>query len=118
MGVQFGMAGEFVLGMHGQLEWDGVRLAGLWPREQLLLAQKAGATMFGPGRQHQHGQVARLEHGPRHRPDQALMEVAAVPVHPNAGMGVGGVPMFVHLPSDAVCRAAESFVELLHVDGL
>ena len=48
MGVQLGMAGEFVLGMHGELEWDGVRLAGLWPREQLLLAQKAGATMFGP----------------------------------------------------------------------
>jgi dimethylamine--corrinoid protein Co-methyltransferase len=46
------------------------------------------------------------------------MEVAEIPVHPNAGMGVGGVPMFVHLPSDAVCRAAKSFVELLHVDGL
>ncbi len=48
MGVELGMAGEFVLGMHGQLEYDGVRLAGLYPREQMLLAQKAGATMFGP----------------------------------------------------------------------
>ena len=48
IGVELGMAGEFVLGMHGQLEYEGVRLAGLWPREQLLLAQKAGATMFGP----------------------------------------------------------------------
>ena len=47
-GVQLGMAGEFVLGMHGRLEYEGVRLAGLWPKEQLLLAQQAGATMFGP----------------------------------------------------------------------
>ena len=46
------------------------------------------------------------------------MDGGQIPVHPNAGMGVGGVPMFVHLPFDAVCRAAKSFVELLHVDGL
>ena len=48
LGVELGMASEFVLGMHGELEYEGVRLAGLWPREQLLLAQEAGATMFGP----------------------------------------------------------------------
>ena len=72
MGVQLGMAGEFVLGMHGQLEWDGVRLAGLWPREQLLLAQKAGATMFGPVVNVNTGKSLRLEHGPRHRPHQAV----------------------------------------------
>ena len=48
LGIQIGMAGEFVLGMHGELEYDGVRLAGLWPREQMQLAAKAGATIFGP----------------------------------------------------------------------
>ena len=37
MGIQVGMAGEFVLGMHGLLEYDGVRLAGLWPRAQMEL---------------------------------------------------------------------------------
>ena len=46
------------------------------------------------------------------------MEVATIPVHMNAGMGVGGVPMFVHPPGDAVCRAAKSFVDLLRLDGL
>ena len=40
MGIELGMAGEFVLGMHGQLEYDGVRLAGLWPREQMKLAAR------------------------------------------------------------------------------
>ena len=34
MGIEVGMAGEFVLGVHGQLEYDGVRLAGLWPRDR------------------------------------------------------------------------------------
>ena len=47
-GIQIGMAGEFVLGMHGELEYDGVRLAGLWPADQMRLAAKAGVSVFGP----------------------------------------------------------------------
>jgi dimethylamine---corrinoid protein Co-methyltransferase len=39
--IQIGMASEFVLGMHGELEYDGVRLAGLWPAGQMRLAAKA-----------------------------------------------------------------------------
>ena len=114
IGVQLGMAGEFVLGMHGELEYEGVRLAGLWPREQLLLAQKAGATMFGPVVNVNTGKSLRLEHRPRHRPHQAVHgRSPQIPVHPNAGMGVGAVPMFVHPPADAVCRAAKAFVDIL-----
>jgi len=48
MGIEVGMAGEFVLGMHGELTYDGVRLAGLYPHKQVELAMKAGATIFGP----------------------------------------------------------------------
>jgi len=47
-GIEVGMAGEFVIGVHGELEWDGRRLAGLWPKEQLEVCQDAGATIFGP----------------------------------------------------------------------
>ena len=47
-GIQIGMASEFVLGMHGELEYDGVRLAGLWPAAQMRLAAKAGVSIFGP----------------------------------------------------------------------
>ena len=36
----------------------------------------------------------------------------------NAGMGVGGVPMFVHPVVDAVCRAAKACVDILRLDGL
>ena len=46
------------------------------------------------------------------------MEIAEIPVHVNVGMGVGAVPMFVHPPGDAVCRAAKAFTDLLRLDGL
>jgi len=118
MGIELGMAGEFVLGMHGELEWGGKRLAGLWPKDQLLLAQEAGATMFGPVVNINTGKSLAWNMARAIALIKPCMDVATIPVHPNAGMGVGGVPMFVHLPSDAVCRAAKSFVELLHVDGL
>ena len=46
--VEIGMAGEFVLGMHGKLKYDDVRLAGLYPHKQVNFAEKAGASIFGP----------------------------------------------------------------------
>ena len=118
LGVQLGMAGEFVLGMHGELAYEGVRLAGLWPREQLLLAQQAGATMFGPVVNVNTGKSCAWNVARAIAIVKPCMEVATIPVHMNAGMGVGGVPMFVHPPGDAVCRAAKSFVDLLRLDGL
>ncbi len=36
----------------------------------------------------------------------------------NVGMGVGGVPMAVRAPVDAVSRAARACVDILKVDGL
>ncbi len=118
MGVQLGMAGEFVLGMHGELEWEGVRLAGLWPKDQLLLAQQAGATVFGPVVNINTGRSLAWNTARAVALIKPCMAVAEIPVHPNVGMGVGGVPMFVYPPGDATCRAAKSLVELLHVDGL
>jgi dimethylamine--corrinoid protein Co-methyltransferase len=105
-GIQFGMASEFVLGMHGQLEYDGKRLAGLWPLDQLRLAQKAGATVFGPAINVNTGKTC------------PCMAEAQIPVHLNVGMGVGGVPMHVSPPLDAVSRAARAAVDILKIDGL
>ena len=112
------MAAEFVLGMHGELTYDGVRLAGLWPREQLLVAQKAGVTMFGPVVNVNTGKSAAWNVARACTLVKPCMDVAEIPVHMNAGMGVGGVPMFVHPPGDAVCRAAKAFVDVLRLDGL
>jgi dimethylamine--corrinoid protein Co-methyltransferase len=117
-GVQLGMAGEMVLGMHGKLTYEGVRLAGLWPRDQLLLAQKAGATMFGPVVNVNTGKSAAWNVARACALVKPCLDVAEIPVHMNAGMGVGAVPMFVHPPGDAVCRAAKAFVDVLRLDGL
>jgi dimethylamine--corrinoid protein Co-methyltransferase len=118
MGVELGMAGEFVLGMHGQLEYDGVRLAGRWPHQQMLLAQKAGATMFGPVVNINTGKSCAWNMSRALTLVKPCMADAEIPIHPNVGMGVGGVPMFVHPVVDAVSRAAKCFVEILKVDGL
>ena len=64
LGIEIGMASEFVLGMHGQLTFDGERLAGMWPKDQVRMVQAAGASIYGPRGQHQHRQVDRLEHRP------------------------------------------------------
>jgi dimethylamine--corrinoid protein Co-methyltransferase len=118
MGVQLGMAGEFVLGMHGQLEWDGVRLAGLWPREQMELVRRAGATIFGPAvnvntRKSGAWNIARAL-----TLVKPCMDVAEIPVHMNIGMGVGAVPISSYLPLDAVSRASRATVDILRLDGL
>jgi dimethylamine--corrinoid protein Co-methyltransferase len=118
MGVQLGMAGEFVLGMHGELQYDGKRLAGMWPREQLEVVQKAGATMYGPVVNVNTGKSCAWNMARAIAIVKPCMDVAEIPVHMNVGMGVGAVPMFVHPPGDAVCRSAKACVDLLRLDGL
>jgi dimethylamine--corrinoid protein Co-methyltransferase len=46
------------------------------------------------------------------------MDVATIPVHPNAGMGVCGMPMHPFPPIDASSRVSRAFIEILRVDGL
>jgi dimethylamine--corrinoid protein Co-methyltransferase len=118
MGVQLGMAGEFVLGMHGELKYKGRRLAGMWPLEQLRVVQEAGATVYGPVVNVNTGRSCAWNTARACTIVKPCMAEAEIPVHMNAGMGVGGVPMFVHPPGDATSRAAKAFVEILKVDGL
>ncbi|MGD9139793.1 MAG: hypothetical protein PVH42_23740, partial [Desulfobacterales bacterium] len=47
MPLIMGGSGEFVLGMHGEIEFDGTRLAGLYPHDQAKLAEDAGASIYG-----------------------------------------------------------------------
>jgi len=118
LGIELGMAAEFVLGMHGELVYDGVRLAGSWPHQQMLLAQKAGATMFGPVVNINTGKSCAWNMSRALTIIKPCMADATIPIHPNVGMGVGGVPMFVYPVVDAVCRASKAFVEILRIDGL
>jgi len=118
MGVQLGLAGEFVLGMHGELEFNGRRLAGMWPHDQVKVAAEAGATIFGPAvnvntRRSVAWNVARAI-----TLVKKCCEESPIPVHMNVGMGVGGVPMTPYPPIDAVSRVSRSLVELTRMDGL
>ena len=118
MGIELGMANEFVLGMHGELEWGGVRLAGLWPREQMNLAAQAGATIFGPAVNVNTSRSFPWNLARALTLVKPCAETATIPVHMNVGMGVGGVPMAVRPPVDAVSRVARACVEILRIDGL
>jgi dimethylamine---corrinoid protein Co-methyltransferase len=118
LGIEMGMASEMVLGMHGELEWEGVRLAGLWPHQQMRLAAAAGATVFGPAVNVNSSKSLPWNLARALTLVKPCSAEATIPIHMNVGMGVGGVPMAVRAPVDAVSRAARACVEILHLDGL
>jgi len=118
LGVEIGMAGEFVLGMHGKLTYDGVRLAGLYPHQQVALAEKAGATIFGPVVNTNTNKSFPWNIARVCTFIKACSQVANIPIHPNVGMGVGGVPMCEVIPCDVVSRADKALIEICKIDGL
>lgn len=116
--IEMGMAGEFILGLHGELTYDGEQLAGMYAHDQVRLAQKAGVTLFGPVVNIKPSQsipwnVARAVVFTR-----ACCDVAEIAIHANMGMGVGGVPMVDHPPIDTTSRASKAMVEMCRLDGL
>ena len=118
LAIEVGMAAECVLGFHGQVEYDGARLAGMWPHQQLHVVEKAGAHIFGPvvntnSRRSTPWNLARAVTFVK-----AVSAEAQIPVHANVGMGVGGVPVFECPPLDAVSRCSAAMVEIGRVDGL
>lgn len=118
MGVEIGMAGEFVLGMHGKLEYKGERLAGLYPHRQVGLAEKAGCTVFGPVVNTNTSKSFPWNIARVCTFIKETVKEANIAVHPNVGMGVGGVPMCEVIPSDVVSRADKALIEICKIDGL
>ena len=118
LAIEVGMAAEFVLGFHGQLDYKGKRLAGMWPHQQVKVVEEAGAHLFGPvvntnSRRSVPWNVARAV-----TIVKECSRVAEIPVHANVGMGVGGVPMFEVPPPDVLTRCSTAMVEIGRVDGL
>lgn len=118
MAIEIGMAGEFVLGFHGQLEYDGVRLAGLYPHQQVKLAEKAGASIFGAVVNTNSSRTFPWNLGRAVTFCKACVEAAKIPVHANVGMGVGAVPLVMTPPIDCVSRASTAMAEVGKLDGL
>ena len=118
MCIQIGMAGEFILGMHGELEFDGERLAGMYPQDQVRLAKQAGATIFGPVVNTNTTESTPWNLARAITFMKACGETAEIPIHPNMGMGVGAVPVNDHPPIDMVSRASAAMTTLCKLDGL
>ena len=118
IGVEIGQASELVLGMHGELVYEGTRLAGQWPLGQLEACEAAGATIFGPAVNVNTTRSLPWNTARACALIKPVTAAAAIPVHANAGMGVGGVPMTPYPPADATSRASRALVDICRIDGL
>jgi len=118
MAIEVGMSSEFVMGMHGEITFNGKQLAGLFPHEQVKVVEEAGGDIFGPAinvnvRESTPWNLARALTYVKE-----CVAVANIPVHPNVGMGVCGVPMFEVPPIDAVTRTSKALALIGKADGL
>lgn len=116
--IEMGMSGEFVLGMHGELTYKDERLAGLYPHQQVQLAEKAGVTIFGPVVNTNTSKTCAWNVARVVTFLKFCVEQSNIPVHANMGMGVGGLPVTPFVPIDAVSRASQAVVEITRLDGL
>ena len=116
--IELGMAGEFILGMHGVMEFEGVRLAGLYPHEQVKLAQSAGVTIFGPTVNTNTSKSCAWNIARAITFIKPCVASSRIPIHANMGMGVGGAPVVDNPPTDAISRASKAMVEIGRLDGL
>jgi len=116
--INVGMAGESVMGIHGMIEFDGQIVAGLYPHQQIKLAQKAGASVFGAVCNTNTSKSLAWNLGRSVTFIKECVNQAEIPVHVDMGMGVGGIPMLETPPIDAVSRCNKAMVEVAHVDGV
>jgi len=118
MPIIMGGSGEFVLGMHGEVEFNGKRLAGMYPHEQAEMAKSAGASIYGVAIGTKTTESVAWNIARAATFVKAAVTAVDIPVHVNVGMGVGGVPMMEVPPIDSVTRASKSLVQIGKADGL
>jgi dimethylamine--corrinoid protein Co-methyltransferase len=118
MPIILGGSGEFVLGMHGEVTFNGRQLAGMYPHEQARMAEAAGASIFGVAIGTNTNQSTAWNIARTLTFVKAAVAAVNIPVHVNVGMGVGGVPMLEAPPIDSVTRASKSLVQIGKADGL
>jgi dimethylamine--corrinoid protein Co-methyltransferase len=118
MPVIMGASGEFILGMHGDLTFNGKQLAGMYPHQQAKVAEAAGAHIFGVAIGTNTTKSVAWNVAKAVTFVKETVAVANIPIHVNVGMGVGGVPMMEAPPIDSVTRASKSLVQIGKADGL
>jgi dimethylamine--corrinoid protein Co-methyltransferase len=118
LAIEIGMAGEFVLGMHGKLEYDGKRLAGMYVHDQVKAVEKAGASIFGAVVNTNCNKTFPWNIARVCTFIKACTDVAEIPVHANVGMGVCAIPMNEILHTDIVSKVDKALIEICNIDGL
>jgi dimethylamine--corrinoid protein Co-methyltransferase len=116
--VAMGMANEFTLGMHGRLEFEGEKLAGKYPRDQVRICAKAGVDVFGAVVNTNSSRSFAWNLARSLTFVKECTETSDIPVLVNAGMGVGGIPLSAVAPTDATTRVSKSMLEIGKADGL
>ena len=116
--ILMGASGEFVMGMHGEVNYDGTRLAGLYPHEQVKVVEAAGADIFGLAVNTSTNRIVAWNLARAVTFLKATTAAADIPVHVNVGMGVCGIPMMEQPPIDRVTRVSKALVQLGKADGL
>ena len=116
--INFGMSSEHVIGLHGEIEYGGQVVAGMYPHDQVKLAAKAGANVFGAA---VNTNTCRSYAWNVSRAVCMIKECvrqSPIPVHADLGMGVGGVPMEETPAVDATSRSNKLMIEIANVDGV
>lgn len=116
--VIMGMSGENVLGIHGSIEFDGKIVAGMYPHEQVKLAEKVGVNVFGPVVNTNTGKSVAWNIARAVTITKECVSASNIPCHPNMGMGVGGIPMSETPPIEAATRASKAMIEIAKADGI
>ena len=116
--IMIGMAGESVMGIHGSIAYKGEAVAGKYPHQQVKLAEKAGANVFGPVVNTNTSKSLAWNMARSVTFVKECVRAATIPCHVNMGMGVGGIPMWETAPIDAVTRCNKAMVEIAKVDGV
>ena len=80
--------------------------------------RQAGVTIFGPAINVNTSKSLPFNLARSLTYTKACSEASEIPVHANLGMGVGGVPMVLSPPVDALSRASKAHVEICRLDGL
>jgi len=116
--ILMGGSAEFVIGMHGELMYDGKKIAGMYTHEQAQAVEKAGADIFGMAVNSVTTESVQWNLARAATFLKATTEAVSIPVHANVGMGVCGIPMMEQPPIDSVTRVSKALVEIGMADGL
>ncbi len=118
LSITIGMANEFTLGMHGRLKFEGEKLAGQYPAKQVKSVAAAGAHSYGPVINTNSSRSFAWNLSRSLTYVQEATRVATIPVLPNVGMGVGGIPLTNTSPTDCTSRTSKAMLEIGKADGL